>query len=126
MGRGRNRAANKGPLGGRSAAAPSPRDQMKRLEELQTQMLAAQAELENKTVEVSVGGGVITLVMTGHQKLVSVTIKPEVLNPEDAEMVQDLIIAAVNEGVDRSQELASQKMGSVTGSLGIDLPPGLL
>ncbi|MBI3941731.1 MAG: YbaB/EbfC family nucleoid-associated protein [Chloroflexi bacterium] len=99
---------------------------MKRLEELQAQMLAAQAELENKTVEVSVGGGVITLVMNGHQKLVSVTIKPEVLNPEDAEMLQDLMMAAVNEGVDRSQELASQQMGSVTGSLGIDLPPGLM
>jgi DNA-binding YbaB/EbfC family protein len=78
--------------------------------------------LGNKTVEISAGGGAITVVMTGHQKLVSIKIDPEVVNPEDVEMLQDLIVAAVNEAVDASQNLAADQLGSITGGLNI---PGL-
>jgi DNA-binding YbaB/EbfC family protein len=92
------------------------------LQAMQKQMLEAQEALGDKTVEVTVGGGAIKVVMTGHQKLQSITIDPEVVNPEDVEMLQDLIVAAVNEAVDASQNLAADEMGSITGGLNI---PGL-
>jgi DNA-binding YbaB/EbfC family protein len=93
------------------------------LQAMQKQMLEAQEALGEKTVEVTAGGGAIKVVMTGHQKLQSITIDPEVVNPEDVEMLQDLIVAAVNEAVDASQNLAADEMGSITGGLNI---PGLL
>jgi DNA-binding YbaB/EbfC family protein len=93
------------------------------LQEMQQQMLEAQEALGDKTVEVSAGGGVITVVMTGHQKLQSITIDPEVVDPEDVEMLQDLIVAAINEAVEASQNLAADEIGSITGGLNI---PGLL
>lgn len=93
------------------------------LQAMQQQMLEAQEALGDKTVEVSAGGGVITVVMTGHQKLQSITIDPEVVDPEDVEMLQDLILAAVNEAVEASQNLAAEEMGDITGGLNI---PGLL
>ena len=74
-------------------------------------------------VEVSVGGGVVTVVMTGHQKLTQVTIKPELLDPAEAEMLSDLLIAAVNQAVDQSQKVAADRMGALT--KGLSLPPGL-
>ena len=92
------------------------------LQAMQQQMLEAQEALGDKTVEVSAGGGAITVVMTGHQKLQSITIDPEVVDPEDVEMLQDLIVAAVNEAVDSSQNLAADEMGSITGGLNL---PGL-
>jgi hypothetical protein len=92
------------------------------LQAMQQQMLEAQESLGDKTVEVSAGGGAITVVMTGHQKLVSMKIDPEVVDPEDVEMLQDLIVAAVNEAVEASQNLAADELGSITGGLKI---PGL-
>lgn len=92
------------------------------LQAMQKQMLEAQEALGEKTVEVTAGGGAIKVVMTGHQKLQSITIDPEVINPEDVEMLQDLIVAAVNEAVDASQNLAADELGSITGGLNI---PGL-
>ncbi|MBC8448611.1 MAG: YbaB/EbfC family nucleoid-associated protein [Chloroflexi bacterium] len=86
-------------------------------------MLKTQESLEEETVEVSVGGGAITVVMTGHQKLQSVTISPEAVDPDDVEMLQDLILAAVNEAVERSQGLAADRLSALTGGLGI---PGLM
>jgi len=73
-------------------------------------------------VEVTAGGGAVKVVMTGHQKLQSVTIDPEVVNPEDVEMLQDLIVAAINEAVEASQKLAADEIGSITGGLNL---PGL-
>lgn len=106
----------------RKQKVPGGQKQMlEQLSQLQTQMLEAQEQLAEQTVTVSVGGGVVTVVMTGHQKLESVTIQPEVLDPDDVEMLQDLIIAAVNEAVEKSQELAAQTMGSFTGPLGVNL-----
>jgi DNA-binding YbaB/EbfC family protein len=92
------------------------------LQAMQKQMLEAQEALGDKTVEVTAGGGAIKVVMTGHQKLQSITIDPEVVNPEDVEMLQDLIVAAVNEAVEASQNLAADEMGTITGGLNI---PGL-
>jgi hypothetical protein len=92
------------------------------LQAMQKQMMETQESLGSKTVEVSAGGGAITVVMTGHQKLQSIKIDPEVVNPEDVEMLQDLIVAAINEAVDASQNLAADELGSLTGGLNI---PGL-
>ena len=93
------------------------------LQAMQQQMLEAQESLGDKTVEVTAGGGTIKIVMNGHQKLQSIIIDPEVVDPEDVEMLQDLILAAVNEAVDASQELAAQKMSDITGGISI---PGLM
>lgn len=92
------------------------------LQAMQQQMVEAQEALGDKTVEVSAGGGAITVVMTGHQKLKSIAIDPEVVDPEDVEMLQDLILAAVNEAVEASQNLAADELGDITGGLNI---PGL-
>jgi nucleoid-associated protein EbfC len=90
---------------------------------LQQKMLQAQDALANENVEVSVGGGAVTVVISGQQKLQSIKISPDAISAGDAEMLQDMIVAAVNEAIDRSQELASQRMGAITGGLGL---PGLL
>ncbi len=92
------------------------------LQAMQQQMAEAQEALGDQTVEVSAGGGVISVVMTGHQKLQSIKIDPEVVDPEDVEMLQDLIVAAINEAVEASQNLAADELGSITGGLNI---PGL-
>ncbi|MFQ6057793.1 MAG: YbaB/EbfC family nucleoid-associated protein [Anaerolineae bacterium] len=99
------------------------RGMMQQIQELQAKMLEAQEALGEETVTVTAGGGVVTVVMTGHQKIQSLTIDPEVLDPDDVEMLQDLITAAVNEAVERSQELAAQRMGALTEGLRI---PGLM
>jgi hypothetical protein len=93
------------------------------LQAMQQQLLEAQEALGEKTVEVTAGGGTIKIVMNGHQKVESLTISPEVVDPEDVEMLQDLIIAAINEAVDASQNLAAEKMSGITGGLNI---PGLM
>ena len=86
-------------------------------------MAETQQELANETVEVTAGGGAIKVVITGQQKLQTISISPDVLSAGDVEMLQDLIVAAVNDAIDRSQELASQKMSAITGGLGL---PGLM
>lgn len=93
-----------------------------KLQEMQQQMLEAQEALGEKTVEISSGGGAVIVVMTGHQKVESIKIDPEVIDPDDVEMLQDLIVAAINEAVEASQNLAAEEMGSITGGLNI---PGL-
>lgn len=98
-------------------------DMLRQIQQLQEEMARAQEALGSETVQVSVGGGVVQMVMTGHQRLQSVTIAPEILNPDDAEMLQDLIVAAVNEAIERSQQLASERMSAITGGLSL---PGLL
>jgi DNA-binding YbaB/EbfC family protein len=73
-------------------------------------------------VEVTAGGGAITVAITGHQRVQSITIDPEVVDPEDVEMLQDLVVAAVNEAIEKSQNLASERLSDLTGGLGL---PGL-
>jgi len=96
---------------------------LRQIEEMQSKLMAEQEALGRETIEISVGGGAVTVVMNGHQKLQAVSIKPELLNPEEAEMLSDMIIAAVNEAVERSQAMAGQRMNALTSGLG--LPPGL-
>ena len=91
-------------------------------QQMQDKMSKVQAELETDTVEASAGGGAVRVVATGTQKLVSVTIDPEAAS--DTEMLQDLVVAAVNEAMEKSKQLAASKMQAVASGLG--LPPGLL
>ncbi|MEA3408445.1 MAG: YbaB/EbfC family nucleoid-associated protein [Chloroflexota bacterium] len=99
---------------------PQPGDMMKRLQELQDQMAEAQSSLEEEVVEASVGGGAVTVRMTGAQELRSIAIKPEVVDPDDVEMLQDLILAAFKEAQEKSQKLAAEKLGPLAG--GVDIP----
>ncbi|OGO43287.1 MAG: nucleoid-associated protein, YbaB/EbfC family [Chloroflexi bacterium RBG_16_58_8] len=96
---------------------------MQQAQKLQAQLLKAQEDLANVTVEASSGGGAVTVVMNGQQKIVSVKISPEVVNPEDVEMLQDMVLAAVSEAIAKSQEAAAKMMGGLTGGLKI---PGLM
>ncbi|MCL4423988.1 MAG: YbaB/EbfC family nucleoid-associated protein [Firmicutes bacterium] len=95
---------------------------MKQVQKVQEEMLKAQEELGNKTVEGSAGGGAVRAVVSGKQELKSIEIKPEAVDPEDLELLQDLIVAAVNDALKKSQELASAEMSRFTGGLKV---PGL-
>ena len=86
-------------------------------------MVKTQEALGDETVTVTAGGGAITVVISGHQKIQSITIEPEVVDPHDVEMLQDLVMAAVNEAIDKSQQLATDQLGALTGGLSI---PGLM
>ncbi|PKQ19203.1 MAG: YbaB/EbfC family nucleoid-associated protein [Actinobacteria bacterium HGW-Actinobacteria-6] len=96
---------------------------MKQAQRMQADMARVQEELKDEHVEVSVGGGVVKVVMSGELVLESVVIDPAAVDPDDVVMLQDLITAAVNEAVRQAQDVASTKMSAVTGGLGI---PGLM
>jgi len=95
---------------------------MKQVQKIQAEMARLQKELEERTVEATAGGGVVTAVVSGRQELVELRIEPEAVDPNDVEMLQDLIKAAVNEGLRKAQEMVSQEMAKITGGLNI---PGL-
>lgn len=95
---------------------------MKQAQKLQKKMEEMQAEAEKEVVEASAGGGMVTVKVNGKQEVVSITIEKSVVDPEDVEMLQDLIVAAVNEGIKKSQEMLKEKMASITGGLGLNLP----
>ena len=95
---------------------------MKQVKKMQEQMMKAQEELGNKTVEGSAGGGVVTVTVNGHKKLTNIVIKPEAVDPDDVEMLQDLVLTAVNDAMTKADELANQDMGKFTGGMKI---PGL-
>jgi nucleoid-associated protein EbfC len=99
-----------------------PMKMLKQVQQMQDRMAKVQAELETATVEASAGGGAVRVVATGTQKVVNVTIDPAAAT--DTEMLQDLIVAAVNEAMERSKQLAADKMQAVAAGLG--LPPGLM
>ena len=86
-------------------------------QQMQQEMLRIQAELETTTVDGSAGGGVVAATVTGTQELVSVTIDPSVVDADDVDMLQDLVVAAVNDALRASREIAEQKMSAVTGGL---------
>ena len=101
---------------------------MAQVQKMQQEMQQAQEDLAKETVTASAGGGVVKATMTGSQELVSIEIDPEAVDPEDVEMLQDMILAAVNEAMSSSQEMASKKLGGITGGLGdLGIPgmPGL-
>jgi nucleoid-associated protein EbfC len=93
---------------------------LQQLQSLQEDMLKAQDEIAEMTVEASVGGGVVTAVITGERRVQSLTIMPEVLDPDDVEMLQDMVIAAVNQGLEQIDDATTERMSDVTG--GIDIP----
>ncbi len=95
---------------------------MKQAQQLQSKMLKMQEELAGRTVETSVGGGMVKVVANGRQQVVSIAIDREVVDPEDIDMLQDLVLAAVNDALAKSQEMVSAEMGKLTGGLNI---PGL-
>ncbi len=95
---------------------------MQQVKALQDKMARTQEELALKTVEASSGGGMVSVVVNGRQEVLSIKIEPQVVDPQDIDMLQDLIVAAVNDGLRRSQEMAAAEMGKLAGGLNI---PGL-
>lgn len=95
---------------------------MKQIQKLQEEMVKTQEALAQETVTVTAGGGAVIIVITGNQRIQSITLKPEIVNPEDIEMLQDLMVAAVNEAIEASQAHAAKRLEPLTGGLGI---PGL-
>jgi hypothetical protein len=95
---------------------------MQQVKDLQDKMAKIQEELAQKTIESTAGGGMVTAVVNGRQELVSLKIERQVVDPEDVEMLQDLIVAAVNDAMKKAQELAAGEMGKLAGGLNI---PGL-
>lgn len=112
-GKGRGMPSGMGGMGG----------MLQQVQRMQEEMLRIQEELKDETVTASVGGGVVTVVMNGQQELVSVKIEPQAVDPEDVEMLQDLLLAAFNSALEQSRKLAADRLGAVTGGLSI---PGLM
>ena len=108
-----------------TVANPQYNKMMKQVQEMQRKMAQAQEELAVETVEASAGGGIVTVVVTGSLEVKEVRINPDAVDPDDVEMLQDLVVAATNEALRAAQDLASTKLGGATG--GLDLPniPGL-
>jgi DNA-binding YbaB/EbfC family protein len=98
-------------------------DLMKQAQKLQAKMMTLQEELAGKTVEATAGGGMVSVVVNGKQEITSLTIDPEVVDRQEMEMLQDLIIAAVNDGIRRGQQMCSEEMKKLTGGMAI---PGLI
>lgn len=96
--------------------------QLQQMQALQNQMERAQAELEEKEITTTAGGGVVEATVNGKKELVKLTIKPEVVDPDDIETLEDLVMAAVNEGLRQIEEMSQSTMGALTGGLNI---PGL-
>ena len=96
---------------------------LKQAQELQAKLAKIQQELANTNIEATSGGGAVKVTINGQQEIQSVKILPEVVNPQDVEMLEDLVLAAIKDAYTKSQELASQKMGGLTGGLKI---PGLM
>ena len=95
---------------------------MKQVQQMQSEMMEAQEKLKDEVVEASAGGGMVKVKMSGDLRLLEVTIDPEAIDPEDAELLQDMVLAAVNEGIRSAQELATSKLGGIAGSGGLGLP----
>ena len=97
----------------------------KMAQQMQTQMAQAQEELGQTTLEASAGGGAVRIVITGAQEVRSVEIDPSAIDPDEAEMLQDLVMTAVNEAIGRSKELERERMSGIAGAMGLPGMPGL-
>src|SRR4051794_24335269 len=93
---------------------------MKQMQKMQKKMAEAQEELGEKKIEGTAGGGMVTVIVTGHKEVVDVIIKPEAVDPDDVEMLQDLVLAATNDALKRADELTNERMGKFT--KGMNLP----
>ena len=101
---------------------PNMQEMMRQAQHLQKKMAKMQKELKQREVEASVGGGMVKAVANGKPELISITIEKEVVDPDDVDMLQDLVVAAVNEALSRAREMIEQEMSKITGGLNI---PGL-
>jgi nucleoid-associated protein EbfC len=97
---------------------PNMQQLLKQAQKMQQDMMAAQESLKDETVEASAGGGMVTVQVTGDLVFKSIKIDPEAIDPDDAELLQDMVLAAVNEGLRAAQEVAASKMGGIAGDLG--------
>ena len=97
---------------------PNMQQMMKQVQKMQADMAKAQEELKHESVEASAGGGMVTVKVSGELEILSLTIDPDAVDPEDVELLQDMVQAATNEALRSAQELAANKMGAVTGGLG--------
>jgi len=104
---------------------PNMQQLLKQAQQMQQEMIAAQESLKDEVVEASAGGGMVTVQVTGDLQVKSVTIDPQAVDPDDVELLQDMVLAAVTEGLRKAQDLASSKLGAVTGGLGGLGLPGL-
>ncbi len=115
----------KKPFRGKPKSKPrvNPGNMMAQMQKMQQDMAAAQDALADEIVTVTAGGGAISIEITGQQRVQAITLNPEVVDPEDVEMLQDMLVAAVNQAIEQSQAMAAQRMEGLTG--GIDLGGGL-
>ncbi|MBV9464956.1 MAG: YbaB/EbfC family nucleoid-associated protein [Solirubrobacterales bacterium] len=104
---------------------PNMQQMLKQVQKMQQDMLAAQESLKDEVVEASAGGGMVTVEVTGELNVKSVRIDPQAVDPQDVELLQDMVLAAVNEALRAAQELASSKLGGIAGGLGGLGLPGL-
>jgi nucleoid-associated protein EbfC len=104
---------------------PNMQQMLKQVQKMQQDMMAAQESLKDEVVDASAGGGMVTVQATGDLTIKSITIDPEAVDPDDIELLQDMVLAAVNEALRAAQELASTRLGGITGGLGGLGLPGL-
>jgi len=104
---------------------PNMQQLLKQAQQMQQEMIAAQESLKDEVVDASAGGGMVTVQVTGDLHVKSIKIDPDAVDPEDVEMLADMVLAAVNEGLRAAQELASSKLGGIAGGLGGLGLPGL-
>jgi DNA-binding YbaB/EbfC family protein len=97
---------------------PNMQQMLKQVQKMQADMMAAQESLKDEVVEASAGGGMVTVEVTGDLNVKSIRIDPQAIDPDDLEMLSDMVLAAVNEGLRAAQELASSKLGGIAGGLG--------
>jgi DNA-binding YbaB/EbfC family protein len=97
---------------------PNMQQMLKQVQKMQAEMMAAQEQLKDEVVEASAGGGMVTVKVSGDLEVKAIAIDPEAVDPEDVELLQDMVLAAVNEGIRAAQELASKKLGGIAGGLG--------
>ncbi len=97
---------------------------MQQAQKVLADMEKANEELANETIEVTAGGGMVTIVITGQRQIRSITLKPEVVNPDDIDMLQDVLVAAVNQAIEQAQALAASRMQGLAGGLNIPGLPG--
>jgi DNA-binding YbaB/EbfC family protein len=97
---------------------PNMQQMLKQVQKMQADMMAAQEQLKDEVVEASAGGGMVTVKISGDLECKAVVIDPQAVDPEDVELLQDMVLAAANEAIRAAQELAAKRLGSVTGGLG--------